>query len=228
MNLLALDTSTESCSAAITINGVLYQQQQMTQRGHSTLILGMLDQLFKQADASIADIDALAFGRGPGSFTGVRIGVGVAQGIAFARELPVIPVSTLAAVAQAAFDAFGHQNIAVAMDARMDEIYAGCFQVKDGFVTLINEEKVCTAKHFFPANAEKWLGAGNGWQVYAEMLQTNFAEQLIDRQTDIYPGAATILKLAEQFYLRGEFVSADKALPVYLRNNVAKKKAQQG
>jgi len=158
----------------------------------------------------------------------VRIGVGVAQGIAFARELPVIPVSTLAAVAQAAFDAFGHQNIAVAMDARMDEIYAGCFQVKGGFVTLIDEEKVCTAKHFFPANAEKWLGAGNGWQVYAEMLQANFFEQLIDQQADIYPGAATILKLAEQFYRRGEFVSADKALPVYLRNNVAKKKAQQG
>jgi tRNA threonylcarbamoyladenosine biosynthesis protein TsaB len=224
MNLLALDTSTESCSAAITINGVLYQQQQMTQRGHSTLILGMLDQLFKQADASVADIDALAFGRGPGSFTGVRIGVGVAQGIAFARELPVIPVSTLAAVAQAAFDAFGHQNIAVAMD----EIYAACFEAKDGLVTLIDDEKVCTAKQFFPANAEKWLGAGNGWQVYAEMLQANFSEQLIDQQADIYPGAATILKLAEQFYLRGEFVSADKALPVYLRNNVAKKKAQQG
>jgi len=228
MNLLALDTSTESCSAAITINGVLYQQQQMTQRGHSTLILGMLDQLFKQADASIADIDALAFGRGPGSFTGVRIAVGVAQGIAFARALPVIPVSTLAAVAQAAYELNGNTNIAVAMDARMEEIYSASFQLKEGIVSLLGEEKVCAAKHFFPENSEGWFGAGSGWQVYAEALQTNFSKQLIGQQADIYPRAAIILKLAEQSYQRGEFVSADKALPVYLRNNVAKKKAQQG
>lgn len=228
MNLLALDTSTESCSAAISINGVLYQQQQMTQRGHSTLILGMLDQLFKQADASIADIDALAFGRGPGSFTGVRIGVGVAQGIAFARELPVIPVSTLAAVAQAAYEHTQQQNIAVAMDARMDEIYAASFQVQDGIVVLLGEEKVCPAEQFLPANTEMWLGAGTGWQVYADTLQGNFSAQLVGQQPDIYPQAAIILKLAEQLYARGEYVSADKALPVYLRNDVAKKKAQQG
>jgi tRNA threonylcarbamoyladenosine biosynthesis protein TsaB len=228
MNLLALDTSTESCSAAITINGVLYQQQQLTQRGHSTLILGMLDQLFKQADASIADIDALAFGRGPGSFTGVRIGVGVAQGIAFARELPVIPVSTLAAVAQAAYEQTQQHNIAVAMDARMDEIYAAIFQVQDGSVVLIGDEKVCPAEQFLPANTEMWLGAGTGWQVYADTLQSNFSAQLIGQQPDIYPQAAIILKLAEHLYARGEYVSADKALPVYLRNDVAKKKAQQG
>lgn len=228
MNLLALDTSTESCSAAITINSVLYQQQQMTQRGHSTLILGMLDQLFKQADASIADIDALAFGRGPGSFTGVRIAVGVAQGIAFARELPVIPVSTLAAVAQQAYELTEQPNIAVAMDARMDEIYAASFQVQEGLVVLLGDEKVCPAEQFLPASTDMWLGAGTGWQVYAETLQNNFAGQLIDQKPDIFPQAATILKLAEKLYAQGEFVSADKALPVYLRNDVAKKKAQQG
>lgn len=228
MNLLALDTSTENCSAAITINGELYQQQQMTQRGHSTLILGMLDQLFKQADASIADIDALAFGRGPGSFTGVRIGVGVAQGIAFARELPVIPVSTLAAIAQMAYEHSGQANIAVAMDARMDEIYAASFHVKEGFVQLLDAEKVCAAEQFLPANTQSWFGAGNGWEVYAEALQAGFAGQLTGKNTTIYPQADIILKLAEQQFSRGEFVSADKALPVYLRNDVAKKKAQQG
>ncbi len=228
MNLLALDTSTENCSAAITINGELYQQQQMTQRGHSTLILGMLDQLFKQADASIADIDALAFGRGPGSFTGVRIGVGVAQGIAFARELPVIPVSTLAAIAQVAYERSGQANIAVAMDARMDEIYAASFHVKEGFVQLLGAEKVCAAEQFLPANAHSWFGAGNGWEIYAEALQAGFSEQLTGKNTTIYPQADIILKLAEQQFARGKFVSADKALPVYLRNDVAKKKAQQG
>lgn len=228
MNLLALDTSSENCSAAITINGVMYQQQQMTQRGHSTLILGMLDQLFKQADASITDIHALAFGRGPGSFTGVRIGVGVAQGIAFARQLPVIPVSTLAAVAQEAYDLTGHPNIAVAMDARMDEIYAASYQVQEGFVRLSGEEQVCPAEQFLPSNTAMWFGAGTGWEVYAQALQTNFSGQLIDQKPDMYPQAATILKLAEQLYAQGEFVSADKALPVYLRNDVAKKKAQQG
>lgn len=228
MNLLALDTSTESCSAAITINGVLYQQQQMTQRGHSTLILGMLDALFKQANASIEAIDALAFGRGPGSFTGVRIGVGVAQGIAFARELPVIPVSTLAAVAQAAYEQTQQQDIAVAMDARMDEIYAASFQVKQGYVELLGSEQVCAAEMFVPADSSTWLGAGNGWQVYSEALKHNFANHLLASKTDIYPDAAMILKLAEPLYQQGKVVSADKALPVYLRNDVAKKKAQQG
>lgn len=223
MNLLALDTSTESCSAAITINGELYQQQHLTQRGHSTLILGMLDQLFKQANATIADIDALAFGRGPGSFTGVRIGIGVAQGIAFARELPVIPVSTLAAVAQAAYDHSGHTNIAVAMDARMNEIYAASFDVQDGFVRLLGAEQVCSAEQFLPANADSWFGAGNGWEIYAEALEAGFAGQVIGKNTAIYPQADSILKLAEQQFSRGEFTTADKALPVYLRNNVAKK-----
>lgn len=228
MNLLALDTSTESCSAAITLHGVLYQRQQMTQRGHSTLILGMLDELFKESGASIADMEALAFGRGPGSFTGVRIGVGVAQGIAFARELPVIPVSTLAAVAQAAYEQTKQQNIAVAMDARMDEIYAASFEVIDGMASLLGEEMVCAAEAFHPVNSAQWLAAGNGWTVYSNALQTNFAKQLISLQADIFPQAATILKLAERLYQQGEFVSADKALPVYLRNDVAKKKAQQG
>lgn len=228
MNLLALDTSTENCSAAITINGELYQQQQLTQRGHSTLILGMLDQLFKQAGATIADIDALAFGRGPGSFTGVRIGVGVAQGIAFARDFPVIPVSTLAAVAQAAYEYSGHANIAVAMDARMNEIYAASFHLQDGFMHLLGAEKVCNAEQFLPANSHCWFGAGNGWEVYAAALEAGFAGQLTGKNTAIYPQADIILKLAEQQFARGEFVSADKALPVYLRNNVAKKKAQQG
>ncbi|MEX0614356.1 MAG: tRNA (adenosine(37)-N6)-threonylcarbamoyltransferase complex dimerization subunit type 1 TsaB, partial [Methylophaga sp.] len=116
MNLLALDTCTENCSAALLIEDQVFAVSEITQRGHSERILGMLDTLFEQAGSELSAMDALVFGRGPGSFTGVRVGVAVAQGIAFAQDLPVVPVSTLAAVAQAAYSKQGVTNICVTMD----------------------------------------------------------------------------------------------------------------
>ncbi|MEC9413568.1 MAG: tRNA (adenosine(37)-N6)-threonylcarbamoyltransferase complex dimerization subunit type 1 TsaB, partial [Pseudomonadota bacterium] len=143
MNILALDTCTEMCSVAILKNGELFEQSLLTQRGHSEKILGMLDEILAQADCSLADMDCIAFGRGPGSFTGVRVGVSVAQGIAFAAKLPVVPVSTLAAVAQRAIDEHGADHIAVAMDARMQEVYSATYQSVDGLAELTGEERVC-------------------------------------------------------------------------------------
>lgn len=227
MNILALDTCTESCSAALLCQGKWYERVEMTQRGHSDLILGMMDDLFKQADITIADIEALAFGRGPGSFTGVRVGVGVSQGIAFARDIPVIPVSSLAAVAQDAADKLKEDYIAVAMDARMGEIYCASYQVIDGLVILLDEERVCPPEKFIPFGNQQWLGAGTGWGVYDEVLRHNFAEQLSGVSVEHYPQANSIIKLAQIEIAAGRLLPADKAMPVYLRNNVAKKKGEQ-
>ncbi|MBE0438995.1 MAG: tRNA (adenosine(37)-N6)-threonylcarbamoyltransferase complex dimerization subunit type 1 TsaB, partial [Gammaproteobacteria bacterium] len=226
MNILALDTCTESCSAALLFQGQLFEQSVMTQRGHSDLILGMMDTLFKQAKASLADVDVLAFGRGPGSFTGVRVGVGVAQGIAYARELPVVPVSTLAAVAQDVASSSPTDYIAVAIDARMGEIYCASYQLIDGIVHLLDQERVCPPEQFHPFSDEQWFGVGTGWSEYKEQLTQNFSEHLADTSGEHYPHAINIISLAQHDIAAGRTVSAEQALPVYLRNNVAKKKAE--
>jgi len=227
MNILALDTCTEYCSAALLYQGQLFEQSVKTQRGHSDLILGMMDSIFHQAHASLSDVDMLAFGRGPGSFTGVRVGVGVAQGIAFASELQVVPVSTLAAVAQDVAKSSSTEFIAVAIDARMGEIYCASYQVVDGTVQLLDHERVCPPEEFIPFNNEQWCGVGTGWSEYEQQLTKNFSDYLVEINPEHFPLAANIITLAQTEIAAGKAVSADKALPVYLRNNVAKKKAEQ-
>ena len=227
MNILALDTCTESCSAALLYQGELFERVEMTQRGHSELILGLMDELFEQAGASIAEIETLAFGRGPGSFTGVRIGVGVAQGIAFARDIPVIPISSLAATAQGVVDTFNTDYIAVAMDARMGEIYCANFQVIDGLVVLLDDEKVCPPEKFKPISQQVWVGIGTGWAEYGTILNDNFNGKLSEVSASHFPQASSIIKLAQVEIEAGRLLPAEQALPVYLRNNVAKKKGEQ-
>lgn len=226
MNILALDTTTECCSAALLVNGQQFVMTEMTQRGHSALILGMLDRLFKQANSTIEQIDTVAFGRGPGSFTGVRIGVGVAQGIAFARELPVIPVSSLATVAQQAYRQFGFERLAVVTDARMGEVYAGSFVIQNGIAMAADTEQVCLPENFHAADSDEWWGVGTGWSVYLDSLAANFKEKLKAIQPQVMPEAGAILTLASQAASQGQLVAAEQALPVYLRNNVAKKKGE--
>ncbi len=231
MNILALDTCTESCSAALLYQGKVYECFEMTQRGHSELILGMMDNVLSQAGVGISVVDALAFGRGPGSFTGVRVGVGVAQGIAFARDIPVISISSLAAVAQGAADELDIDHLAVAMDARMGEIYCASYQRENGLVKRIDEERVCPPQDFSPASApdssQVWVGVGTGWREYDAILRECFINQLSQVSVDHYPRATSIVKLAKLAAEAGHVLPAEQAMPVYLRNNVAKKKGEQ-
>ncbi|MBL1320670.1 MAG: tRNA (adenosine(37)-N6)-threonylcarbamoyltransferase complex dimerization subunit type 1 TsaB [Methylophaga sp.] len=227
MNILALDTCTECCSAALLYNGSIFERVEMTQRGHSDLILGMMDDLFGEAGATISDIDVVAFGRGPGSFTGVRVGVGVAQGVAFARNIPVIPISSLSAVAQGAADELDIDNIAVAMDARMGEVYCASYQCVNGIVQLVDTERVCPPEQFTPDTKYQWVGIGTGWGVYDEILRQNFAGNLTQMHVEHYPKASSIIKLAQIEAEAGRLLPAEQAIPVYLRDNVAKKKGEQ-
>jgi tRNA threonylcarbamoyladenosine biosynthesis protein TsaB len=231
MNILALDTCTESCSAALLYEGEVFECFEMTQRGHSELILGMMDNVLSQAGVDISVVDALAFGRGPGSFTGVRVGVGVAQGIAFARDIPVIPISSLAAVAQGAADELDVDHLAVAMDARMGEIYCASYQRENGLVKRMDDERVCPPQDFSPApvpdSSLEWVGVGTGWREYDAILRECFINQLARVSVDHYPRATSIVKLAEFAAETGQLLPAEQAMPVYLRNNVAKKKGEQ-
>lgn len=232
LSLLALDTSTEACSVALLHKGEMTFFHELAQRAHSKRILPLIDQLLAQSGISLKQIDALAFGRGPGSFTGVRIGAGVAQGLALGADLPVIPVSTLTAMAQQAYQQYGAKQVLSAIDARMNEVYFS--QLKAEIVQLagyefvqwqelINEQvaspEVVIAQL---ANlAGDWYQVGTGWDAYNELTQI---EQ--GKSTDIhYPCAKAMLYLALFSYYQQNYISAENIEPSYLRNQVAWKKS---
>ena len=214
MKLLAIDTATEACSCALFIDGEIQQRSEIAPRQHTNLILPMADELLKAADLTANQLDGLAFGRGPGSFTGLRIASGVIQGIAFAADIPVAPISCLAALAQAAYIQNSSEKVLAAIDARMDEVYFGSYIVdQQGIMRSHDEEIVCKPESIkIPENGQ-WYGVGSGWA-------TKLGEKLQSYDADKYPQAAAIIPLAVTAFKEGNVVSAEQALPVYLRNKV--------
>ena len=221
MKLLAIETATEACSAALYIDGEAREEYEFAPREHTRLLLGMIDRLLAQAGLRPAQLDALAFGRGPGAFTGVRIATGVAQGIAYAADLPVVPVSTLAALAQGGRREFGWTRVAAAIDARMNEVYWASFSANDaGLMVARSDELVCAAEQVPLLDGEGWHGIGSGWQPFAEVLKQRQQERLLEWQGDYLPHARDIATLAVDAFAKGRTVSAREALPIYLRDQV--------
>ncbi|MFP4075863.1 MAG: tRNA (adenosine(37)-N6)-threonylcarbamoyltransferase complex dimerization subunit type 1 TsaB [Halochromatium sp.] len=172
MKILALETSGACCSAALLIADRLEQRHEHAPRRHADLILGMLDDLLREAGLRLSDLDALAYGRGPGSFTGVRIAAAVAQGVAFGAQRPVIAVSTLAATARAAYRQTGRRRIACALDARMGEVYWGCFEVAGPSALMpIDQEGVFAPASTPVLTGTGWCGAGHGWAAYPALRE---------------------------------------------------------
>lgn len=223
MRILALDTATEACSAAVLLDDEVIERYELAPRQHATLILPMIEAVLAEAGIGTTDLDALAFGRGPGAFTGVRIAAGVVQGIAFAADLPVAPISTLAAIAREAINDHDAQRVVAAIDARMDEVYLGAYKgIAEGGVQLIGKERVCSPAEASVLGVGEWVGAGNGWTAHAETLSQRL--HIAVWWGDSYPRAGDIAALGALAYQRGEIVTAERALPVYLRNEVAFKK----
>jgi len=225
MKILAIETSTEACSAALSIDGEIQVQFEIAPQQHSRLILSQCEHLLNEANLKPAQLDAVAFGQGPGSFTGVRIAAGVTQGIAFAHDLPVIGISTLAAQAQKICIKHPTHYCLSAIDARMKEIYWGVFKLSDKQqVEALCEESVDPADTLLLPNMKNWIGVGSGWKAYSSELNTVLSQ---DTLTEIYPdtlpSAKEVAQLAANKFERGEIVSAENAIPVYLRNNIAKK-----
>ena len=213
--LLALDTATEACSVALLHNGQVFSRYAVIPRLHAQSILPMISEVLAEAGIAKTAIEAIAFGRGPGAFTGLRIAVGVVQGLAFALELPVLPVSNLAAIAQRAYREHGVSQV----DARMDEVYWGCFTLVNGEVSLQGMEVVVAPEGAqLPRNAQgDWFAAGTGWQAYAERI----AVPVSAKDAQLLPHAADILTLAKGMWQRGESIAAQAAQPIYLRDQVA-------
>lgn len=224
MKLLALDTATEACSAALLIDGEVRERFEVAPRAHARLLLPMLDGLLAEAGLKPVQLDAIAFGRGPGSFTGVRIAASVAQGIAFAADLPVLPVSTLAALAWPVINARPAVQVCAAIDARMGEIYWAAFGgTMQGALQAVSEEQVTAAAALRVPVGDMWYGVGSGWAVYAEVLHPHFGAALLGCDGAALPHAAAIAGLAAFDFTAGKAVSADQALPVYLRNQVVQR-----
>lgn len=224
LKLLALDTSTEACSAALSIDGEIKQHYQLAPREHTHLILGMIESLLQDAGLKSSDIDVMAFGRGPGSFMGVRVAAGVVQGIAFAHSIPVVPVSTLAAIASVAMQQTGESRVLAAIDARMNEVYWGAYQKNEsGQIVLQGEECVIPPEQAPIPDAGQWVTAGTGWASYGEVMKPVLADRCITSLDDCFPSAEAIARLALDAYNNGAAVPVAEAVPVYLRDNVASK-----
>lgn len=224
MKLLALDTSTEACSVALLHQGNIIALDEVCPQQHSKRVLPMIDGLLAEAGFSLTALDGIVFGRGPGSFTGVRIGVSVAQGLAFGADLPVYGVSTLAAMAQAAVRLYQATQIVAAIDARMAEVYLASFGCDaNGKLQPLTAEQAVKPQLLAPLGLNgNVMAVGTGWQTYASELQRAQCAQVA---SDIlYPSAQDMLTLAQVAFKEGRFVSAEQAEPVYVRDEVSWKK----
>lgn len=221
--LLALDTATEACSVALLHDGKVLSHYEVIPRQHAQRLLPMIKALMAEASLPMSALDAIAFGRGPGAFTGIRIAIGVVQGLAFALDRPVIPVSNLAVLAQRAMREEGAVQVAAAIDARMAEIYWGCYQAQQGEMRLVGREAVMAPElASLPDGATgDWFAAGTGWGTFAERIAIKPSAQA----PSMLPHAQDLLALAQFAWARGEALVADDAQPVYLRDQVATPKA---
>ncbi|WP_203301582.1 tRNA (adenosine(37)-N6)-threonylcarbamoyltransferase complex dimerization subunit type 1 TsaB [Marinobacter sediminum] len=227
MKLLALDTSSEGCSAALLVDGKISERFEIAPRGHTKLLMPMVRELLAEANVAPSELDTVAFACGPGSFTGIRIATGVAQGLAWGLGVPVVPVSSLATVAVGAIETMGvseQGGVAVAFDARMGELYWGCFVCCDGLPVLRGVERVCAPSLVsLEGDATVWSGAGRGW-AFQQDMPAEVADRVVAADDTLIPRAAWVAKLAELGFRNGQAVPAEQAQPAYIRNEVAWKK----
>lgn len=231
VNYLAIDASTEACSVALQVNGKIYSRYDLCPQSHSLQLLPMVDELLTEAGIKLSQCDGLVFGRGPGSFTGVRIGVGVAQGLAFSADLPVVGVSSLQAMAQLAFmqGKVSGQGVSViaAIDARMNEVYNGYFILGEDNIMQPQCAEAVTppenlAQHLSSVVSQAEYGVGTGWDAYSNdlsLLKSNEGTPEI-----LFPSAEAMLAIGIAALEQGKGVPAEEAQPVYVRDTVSWKK----
>lgn len=217
MKLLAIESAFEACSVALWQDGTCLERVHGQARGHAQVLLPFVEELLAAGETSLAALDGIAFSRGPGSFTSLRIGIGVVQGLAFGAELPVWPVSSLRLVAQGALDE--DINAAwVTMDARMGEVYTGCFLREGSRMVPAGSERVCAPAVAIPEQAHRWSPIGSGFERF-EVLEA----AADGRARPGWPRAAVLAELAAGEWSASDALTAAQAQPVYLRDHVADK-----
>ncbi len=223
MKLLAIETSTEACSIAVLIDGAVIERFEIAPRRHTELALPWAEALLAEAGIVKSQLDAIAVGRGPGAFTGVRLAIALAQGIALALDRPLLPVSTLAALAMRSTG----DAIIAAIDARMGEIYVASFQRDGDGVVATSDEIVIAPDVYAPPDRMGWHGVGTGFAAADGALATHLKAQLATVNAAALPHAADIARLGALSFARGEAIAPEHIEPAYLRNNVALTSAEQ-
>lgn len=227
MNILALDTATEACSLALACGDAVLVRHEVVGREHSARLLPLFHELLAEAGLRPAQLDALVCGVGPGSFAGVRIGVGFAKGLALARALPVAPVSTLATLAQGAMRRHAVGTVLACIDARMNEVYAGLYGCDaGGSAQPLEPERVCPPQELPALSVVPQAAAGSGWRAYEQVLRARVpGPYAVD--PDALPEAQDSLRLGRAALAVGGGLGAEALTPVYLRDSVALTLEQQ-
>lgn len=227
MNLLAIETSTESCSVALVHGDEVIARSEVAPRRHAELVLPMADNLLAEAGLGRHALDAIAVGRGPGAFTGVRLGISLAQGMALALDVPVVTVSSLAALALEAPE--DDAAILAVIDARMGEIYAAAYRRDDnGGLIALDDERVCLPQSLVLPNESQWHVVGTGWSTYEDEVRRHLTGGLRSAEGVRYPQARHVAELAAREFAAGRATAPEQALPVYLRDKVALTLVEQG
>ena len=222
MKILAIDTATEACSVSLFADGSTQEIFEIIPRQHTERVLPMVDALLCDAGIGLSDLTAVAFDCGPGSFTGVRVATSVVQGLAFSHDLPVIGVSSLAALAQLAYREENKQQILSAIDARMNEMYWGCYKLDGMIMRLAGEEHVSPVEEINVHG--DWHCLGSGWDTFNAELSQSKRVNVISHTVGCLPHAQDIAVLAVDLYEQGKAVAAEDAIPTYVRDEVTWKK----
>ena len=223
MNLIAIETSTSYCSLAAAKGDRVVSRHILAGQRHAEIALDELLALLREADLKLEQVQGIAYGEGPGAFTGLRIACGMTQGLALARNVPVLGISTLLAVAEESGDA----NVVVCLDARMGEVYHAAYRKEQGAWREVCAPGLCPPAALPLVEGQDWVGCGSGFQAYAAALGERLGERLAAVRADIFPTAAAILRLARPGFERGDGKPACMALPIYLRDKVALKTSER-
>lgn len=223
MRLLAIETATEACSVAVLVDGEIRERFELAPRRHAELTLPWAELLLAEAGVAKSQLDAIAVGRGPGAFTGVRLAIALAQGIALALDRPLLPVSTLAALAMRA----DGERIIAAIDARMGEVYLATFARDGEGLVALDEEVVVKPEAASVPAGDGWHGVGTGFAAGDNALQARMRGRLAAIDAEALPHAADVARLGALMFARGEAIAAERIEPAYLRNNVALTIAEQ-
>ena len=231
INILAIETATSSCSVALSVGDLMFERSEIGNNIHSQKLLSMIEAILSESQINVSDLNAVAVGQGPGSFTGLRIGIGVAQGIAYGVNCKMLGISSLAALAQQALD---KGYVIAGIDARMNEVYWGAYKVSPTGVKLIGGLQLNPPQEInlemisqlgLDLDNQELVFAGNAWSEYEDIFQQSLFTELKHTRDEALPQAIGIIELAHRAYNQSEFIDPINFAPKYVRNNVAKKKA---
>lgn len=224
MNLLAVDTSSNACSVALQMGNDTSDKHVVEPRAHTRILVPMIAELLADAGLTLSDLDAVVLGNGPGSFIGMRIGASVVQGLCFGASIPVVPVSSLAAIAEEAFATYEHEFVVVAQDARMNEVYLACFQRGlAGRPETVGNESIAAVGEL-PLACASFAAAGAAWDRYPQLVAAN--QQKMEAQLPILlPRARYLLSPGQHAFTTGTSIAPEALNPAYLRMKVAEKPA---